>query len=248
MPTASTVNDLYGLDLGEFTAARDALSKQLRAAGDAQAGEAVKRLRRPALTVWALNQVARSKNELIAEALDAGRTLRAATVKVLEGDRSELAIAQAKERRAVDAVVAAVGAALDSAGHRLTDAAAQRVAATVRAGFTETEVEGQLRTGTLSEEHAAPGFGLSLPADLPTAPAKPAKASKTKRREQAEARVAELAEEAERLAHSAQQLQQAAVDAERAAVRARKEAARADEAWKRVQRRADEAASALAKE
>jgi hypothetical protein len=241
----NTADDLYGLDLAEFTAARDTLSKQLRAAGDPTAADAVKRLRRPALTVWGLNQVARSKQALIVDALDSGQTLQAATLKVLEGDRSQLSTAQAKERRAVDAIVAAVGATLSSAGHRLTDAAAQRVAGTVRAGFADPEVERQIRAGTLTEEHAAPGFGLGPDTTLPPAPVSPPSAGKTSQRRQAEARVQELAEEAERLGESARQLRQAAEEAERTAARARKEATRAEEAHQRAQRRADEAAAAL---
>jgi hypothetical protein len=238
MAAASALEDLYGLDMAEFTAARDALSKRLRASGDSQAADAVKRLRRPSQTVWGLNQVARANHELVAEALDAGQALRAATIKVLEGDRSALASAQTEERRAVDAIVAAVGARLESAGHRLTDAAAQRVAATVRAAFADTEVQAQLRAGTLTQEHDAPGFGLEPQAGLPVPRSKPAAPAKTKRRQQEEARASQLAEQA-------RQLQQAAVEAERAAAQARKAADRAEAAWKLAQRKADEAASAL---
>jgi hypothetical protein len=242
-----TVEDLYGLDLGDFTVARDALSKQLRASGDSEAADAVKRLRRPSQTVWGLNQVARSDKELVPLALDAGRALRAATIKVLEGDRSALGAAQAEERRAVDAVVVAVGARLDAAGHRLSEAAAQRVAATVRAALTDAEVEAQLQKGTLTEEHADVGFGLDPQASLPAPPAKPAEPAKTRRRQEEEARAAQLAEEADRLANTARQLEQVAVAAERTAADARKEADRAEESRKRAQRKADEAASARAK-
>jgi hypothetical protein len=242
-----TVEDLYGLDLGEFTAARDALSKQVRASGDSEAADVVKRLRRPSQTVWGLNQVARSDRELVNEALDAGRALRAATIKVLEGDRSALGAAQTEERRAVDAVVVAVGATLGSAGHRLSDAAAQRVAATIRAAFADAEVEAQLHSGTLTEEHAHAGFGLDPEASLPAPPPKPAQPTKTRRRQQEESTAANLAEEADRLATTARQLREAAVAAERTAAIARNESDRAEEAWKRAQRKADEAASALEK-
>jgi hypothetical protein len=245
MASASTVEELYGLDLAEFTAARDALSKQLRAAGDARAAEAVKQLRRPALTVWALNRVARSQHQLIVAALEAGQALQAATVQVLGGDRSELPTAQTSERRAVDGVVAAVAATLESAGHRLTDTAAQRVAATVRAGFADPGVETQLLAGTLTEERAAAGFGLDPATALPATPSRPAKAAKSKQRLQAEGKAKELLEEAQRLGETARQLQQEAADAERTAARARKQATRAEEAWRRAERRADEARSAL---
>ena len=245
MAPVNTAEDLYGLDLAEFTAARDTLSKQLRAAGDARAADAVKRLRRPALTVWGLNQVARSKQQLMVDALDGGKTLQAAMTQVLEGDRSQLSTAQAKERGAVDAVVAAVGSALSSAGHRLTDAAAQRVAGTVRAGFTDPEVERQLHTGTLTDEHIAAGFGLGPDSALPPAPITPPEPGQTRQRRQAETRAQDLAREAERQGESARQLRQAAEEAERTATRARKEATRAEEAWQRAQRRADEAAAVL---
>src|SRR4051812_44776528 len=55
----SGVDDLFALDPSEFTAARDRLVAELREAGDKGAAAEVKALRRPTVTAWALNQLAR---------------------------------------------------------------------------------------------------------------------------------------------------------------------------------------------
>ena len=53
------LRDLFAVPPAEFTTARDALAKELRAQGrDAEAKE-VTSLRRPTAPVWAVNQLAR---------------------------------------------------------------------------------------------------------------------------------------------------------------------------------------------
>ena len=53
------VDELYGLDPGEFVAARNALAKQIKAGGDKARGAEVAKLPRPSIVAWALNQAAR---------------------------------------------------------------------------------------------------------------------------------------------------------------------------------------------
>jgi hypothetical protein len=49
---------LYRRPLGEFVAARDQLTRQLRTAGDRETARRVARLRRPSISAWAANQLA----------------------------------------------------------------------------------------------------------------------------------------------------------------------------------------------
>jgi hypothetical protein len=53
------VAGLYQLPVAEFVAARDQLVRQLRAAGDREAARRVAALRRPSISAWAANQLAR---------------------------------------------------------------------------------------------------------------------------------------------------------------------------------------------
>lgn len=151
---------LYGLEPSGFTAARNDLSKRLNAAGDKDTAALVAKLRKPPVTAWALNAVARRLPGVLDAVLDAGAGLRAATENALAGDASGLRTAQAWERRAVDAAVTTAAEVLADAGHGATDAARQRMAGTLRAAMVDTEVAAALRAGVLDDDREAPGFGL----------------------------------------------------------------------------------------
>src|SRR4051794_204349 len=61
-----------------FIAERDALVKELRAAGRDDDAATVKALRKPTATVWALNQLADREPDALSAVFEAGRLLRAA--------------------------------------------------------------------------------------------------------------------------------------------------------------------------
>jgi hypothetical protein len=110
-----TADELYDLDPTDFTVARDALAKRLKAEGDAATATGVKALRRPSVGAWAVNQVARTRPELVERVVEAGRMIAAA---LESGDRAALRAATAARR---DAVRAAARAALDLAGDQHRD-------------------------------------------------------------------------------------------------------------------------------
>jgi hypothetical protein len=70
-----SAEDLYGLDLADFVAARNALAARLKAAGDADTAASVKALRKPPTSAWALNVLAREQPELIEQVLDAANAV-----------------------------------------------------------------------------------------------------------------------------------------------------------------------------
>lgn len=229
--------DLYALDPGEFTAARNALVKELRAAGRRDEAAGVAKLRRPPVTAWALNRVARDRPDLLEAVLDAGRGLRAATEQALEGDASALRPAQAAERRAVDAVTATASSQLETTGKAGGDTARQRMAATLRAAVVDPTVAEPLLAGALDADHEAPGFGLEsfpVPAtglrSAPPGPARTAGQEKVPaerppradgsgpRAESARRSHRAVADEAE---HRARQLERSAAGAERRAAELR---------------------------
>jgi hypothetical protein len=158
----------------QFVAARDAVVRRLRAGGDKAAAARVAKLRRPALAVWVLNQVARTQPEAVEGLLGAGLELRGAMERALDGDASGLRLARDQERAAVDAVVAAADRRLAEAGFPATDVLHQRMAATLRAAIVDETVAARLRQGALDQEYDAPGFGMdALSAPLTLARAEP---------------------------------------------------------------------------
>jgi hypothetical protein len=248
-------DDLYELPPEEFTAARNARAKELKAAGDKQAAAEVSKLRRPSVAAHALNLVARTHPGLIAAALDAGAALRAASEAAAEGDAGGLRQATAAERAAGHEVVSAAKAHLGPRGDALVPA----LLATLRAGALDPDVAEQLRTGTLTTEHERAGFGFGLDlGDGPVAPGPKGPALKRATRPKLEAvpeppkpdpdgAARAKAERAEaRLAERQRKKEQKAADQrasrlEREAARLAKEAAVAEAEAAEARRQADDA-------
>jgi hypothetical protein len=156
------VDDLYSLPPAEFTAARDALAKRLKAEGDKDAAAEVKKLRRPTVGAWAINTVARQQPDLVDAVYEAGAALGEAQRANIKGTARDALRSATAARR--DAVSAAVRAAVALAGEAHRDG----IAATFEAAAAGDE---SVRHGRLGKELDAPsGFGVlgELP-DLPDA-------------------------------------------------------------------------------
>ncbi len=151
--------DLYGLEPASFTPARNALAKRLRASGEKAEAAVVAKLRRPPITAWALNQVARGDATLVAALGQAGDDLAAAMERALGGDASGVRDAQRQERDAVEAVLDAAAVHLEAAGHRPTEQARQRMAQTLRASLVDDDARDKLARGVLDADVDAVGFG-----------------------------------------------------------------------------------------
>lgn len=156
MAGVDDVDGLYDLDPAEFTAARNALAKQLRAAGNKEEAKEVAALRKPNAPAWALNQVARRSPDLVEAALAAGAGLRLATEAAVGGDPSGLRDAAAADRSATSALVAEASALLPSGGQAVQG----RLADTVRAAVLDETVADLLCRGVLASDHAQPGLGF----------------------------------------------------------------------------------------
>jgi hypothetical protein len=159
------VDELYGLDLEQFVSARDALAKQLRAAGDKDAAAEVKKLPKPTRAAWAVNRLAREKPDEIRALVDAGEALAGAQTQLLEGaDAAVLREAADAARRLVDALAEAAPA---------DGPTKEKVRATLHAATVDPEVRAEVAAGRVLKERAAAGFGglEALEASLPAAPA-----------------------------------------------------------------------------
>lgn len=197
--TEPLIDALYAGPPGEFTGARDALAKRLRADGRREEAERVRGLRRPTSLAADLNRLVRDSPERIAAVLAAEERLRAAQGRMLAGDggADELRAAEADEAQAIAAL---------SGGHAVH--AALRLAAR-----SERHRE-SLRLGRLSQDpvpdDASSGLFALGPAPPPpvagtrSTPAPPkddlAAARSTRAARRAEADAVRAREEAERAA------------------------------------------------
>ena len=160
-PQPVSASNLYGLDLAEFTSARDALVRKLKAEGRSSEAEVVKKLRRPTQSAWALNRLARTRPGLVNDVLAAGARLR----DTMRGRGSQTRPdrgAQPAEREAVDAAVAAACEILTSAGYRAGGDVRWRIGETLRAAAADREAGARPAAGQLETDMTSPGFYLAL--------------------------------------------------------------------------------------
>jgi hypothetical protein len=156
------VDRLFGLGPESFVAARNEAARRLKQAGDAGAAARITALRRPSLSAWAVNQLARARGREVEALLEAGRRLRDAhQAAVAGGDAAALRAATRAERAAVAGLVAAAVEVLESAGHASTEATRDRVAATLHAAAADPAAAELVRRGRLTHDLDPAGFGTA---------------------------------------------------------------------------------------
>lgn len=247
------IDELFALPPAEFTAARNALVKRLRAEKRREEADAVKALRRPTVAAWAVNQVARSNAAAVERLIEAGGAVAAAQRRALSGVRDAgLREASAQRRERADELWKLAADVLRDAGvdpqpHRPT------VSATLEAASLDPEAAELVRRGRLSQDLPAPsGFGEVFGFSVVDAENEPAEAGETapadatkdgdagKARARAEQQLAEAVQHVKRAERRVQELQERAADARRAAVRTAAEAERLERRAAQVRASADE--------
>jgi hypothetical protein len=222
------IERLYGLPLGEFTPARNALVRDLRKAGRKDDAEAVRGLRKPPVSAWVVNQLARRKPEKVGELLKAGDALRKAQRDLLAGKSADVRKATREQHALVDDLVADARQIVEEAEGKVSPAMTQRVATTLRAASTDAAASKLLRKGRLTDDVESIGFGPLLhvaPDRRSTTRAKrkasPARArERQKRLAEARARIRAEREALEEARRAATAAQKAAANAEREVERA----------------------------
>lgn len=217
------IDDLYQLPPEEFTAARNALAKEVRS-NDRTRGEEIKALRKPTVAAHGLNAAAREDPQAIVDLRDAGRAVQDAQEAVLAGDRGMLR--EATERRR--AIIARL---TDAATSAAGDAYRDDIEATLEAASVDDELHARLAAGRLqSTTEARAGFG-DLAGLLAASASTPAQDAAGQRRQ------AEAQRLRDRIADADADVEHAAGEAERAEDRL----ASAEEALEAARRRLDEA-------
>jgi hypothetical protein len=165
------IDRLYGLALDEFIPQRDALSKELRDAGKRAEATAVKKLGKPTVAAWAVNQAVRSQPRAARELWAAGDALAAAQEAVLSGKGSggDLREAADRERAALDPLVDAARGLLTPSGGDLSGTTIDRVRATLQAAAIDADAREDVAAGRATRERAPRGLfgGEELAAAAP---------------------------------------------------------------------------------
>jgi hypothetical protein len=171
----AAVARVYGVAPADFISARNELAKEL-ARDDPALGKRLRALRRPTVSAWAVNLLARSAADEVGRLLDAGERLRDAWaagdhIGGLEQRRSELIARLVRTAREL----------AGGAGRPLREPAVREVEETLQAATIDPDVAADVHAGRLDRPRSHAGFGPGLGAP-PPAPA----ASRTERAERAE--------------------------------------------------------------
>ncbi|MET8160191.1 hypothetical protein ABZT47_27840 [Sphaerisporangium sp. NPDC005289] len=157
MDLSQAVSELYGGAPEDFVETRKRLAAEAKKAGDAGLAKSIGALRRPTVSAWAVNRLARDAPDELDELLDLGADLRAAWGKggqigELDQRRGELV---ARLARTVDALA-------EQAGRPLREGAAREIEDTLHAATMDAAVAEEVRHGRLAQPRRHVGFG---PAD-----------------------------------------------------------------------------------
>ena len=226
MDVDGELDRLYSVPLEDFIKERDEIAAAVKKAGDGEAAARIKKLAKPSVAAWAMNQIARRHadeiDQLLAVQDELARADSPAELRSLSGRRREL----------VAKLTSLAKEVLVEGGHGTSASTVEKISQGLLASGSEDEGE-DLRRGRLTREPSGSGleaFGLMPEEDPSEASASPVPL-KTQRE------VQKLRREAERLQQEAARLAQEADFAEAQAQRAR---AKAEEA-------ADAADAAMAK-
>lgn len=153
------IDRLYGLPLEEFTRERNETAKRLRNEGERAAAGRVQDLRKPTVSAWAINQLARREKLLIRSLLNAVDRVRKAQEKMVKGGSPE------RLREASDAERKALGELVNRAERLLTESGREshsvrdRIDRTLRGAATDPDARHLLARGRLSGDVDPSGFG-----------------------------------------------------------------------------------------
>lgn len=183
MDLSSAADELYGVPPADFVETRKRLVQEAKGAGDAALAKRIGALRRPTLSAWAVNLLARSAADELTGLLDVGEEMRAAW-----GSGRGLGDLEQRRARLVGSLVRTAGELAADAGGALREQAVREVEDTLQAATVDAGVAEEVREGRLPQPRSHSGF---VPAGFPMAPedqderAKPEPREKPAKREPA---------------------------------------------------------------
>jgi len=256
MAEEKLLDRLYGMPLDEFVAARDEAARHLRHEGRGEVAARVGELRKPTVSAWAVNQLARRHADRLGELLERGDRLRAAHRAAVAGrGGSGLAAAGRAERQVVAELVRLAVHELEEAGRSASQAVRERIADTLLAAARDPDAAKLVRSGRLTRDLDPSGFGDLSPAgvdevepngDAAVRQGHERRQAVRRARDEARRQASVTADRAIMARREAERLRDAAERAEEAAARARLAADAATEAEREAAERASRSADALA--
>ena len=245
MASDDEVDRLYALPLEEFTAGRNKLAAGLKKEGKAEEADEVKNLRKPSLSAWAVNQLARKERMQVRSLVTSADRLRKAQEGLLRGGAAdELRASVERQREVVGALVQRAKEILREAGHPATEATLERIRETLTAVAGNEEGARLVEQGRLETDLDPAGFGPMTAA----APEKKKRDDRSDRKanvERAKKELDELRAELREREGSARRAAQEAAKADSAAKAAKSAADKAQAALERLTQRLEEAKEAL---
>ncbi len=167
MDLDEVADELYGLPLGEFVAARTEAARRARTAGDRARAGGIGALGKPSTAAWACNALVRDRPDEIAGLVELGDLLREAQeslagdeLRALGTQRSRLLAALTRQARVLAARL----------GHPISDAVAGQVEQTLRAALADPAAGEALLAGRLTGPLSYQGMGLGARPDLRVVP------------------------------------------------------------------------------
>jgi len=150
------IDALFQRPLAEFTTARNALAKRLKAEGRTLDAERVKALAKPPAPAWAVNQLYWHDPKSIERLLALGERVRKAQTGQLKNADLRALLDEKKQMTAV--LVTKAAAILEKAGHAASLDATRRVSATLEALAAWGDTGGLPQAGRLTADLDPPGF------------------------------------------------------------------------------------------
>src|SRR5437868_5706248 len=156
------VAQLLAGSLNEFTNARNAKAKELKAAGERDLAAEVAKAKKPPVAVWAVNQFARQNKPVLEGLRRAGEGVVQAQSGAVSGRKNaaaELRSASEALQRELEAAVREAGGVLRAGDHAADEATLRRVQemlrlAAVSGGQAEKELERANAKAKVSREAA----------------------------------------------------------------------------------------------
>ncbi|WP_124344475.1 hypothetical protein, partial [Cellulomonas algicola] len=174
MDLDDVADDLYGAPPDQFVARRDAAAREARAAGDRDLAADITALRKPTVAAWLVNALLRDVPGLADQLVALGDSLREAERSLDGAGMRDLS----RQRRAlVTSLVGRAKALGRQAGHKVGDAVAQEVDATLTAALADPGIARDVTSGRLTAGREFVGFGGIAPGEPVETPSRAPRAS-----------------------------------------------------------------------
>jgi hypothetical protein len=150
----SIAQELYGVGLSEFTPARNARARELKD-GDVMLSKQIAALKKPSPAAWAINVLARERQEQLEELVALGGAMRGAQEDL---DRDALTRLGKQRRSAVSTLVAEAKALGADRGQKLSASVASEVEQTLQAATVDVDAASAVLSGRLLRALDGSGF------------------------------------------------------------------------------------------